>query len=574
MADAFDAIEKSLEEGGGPQLTARPGQKRDAFEILQGQLEQPYSAINALTGGYLRDLPVVGPSIESGAQRAAAGIRSYLQGTPSEDELKNVQAFAERATAANPDYAKVGGLLSNTVGVGPLYGTAAFGARTVPALGRLGENLAVRMGIGGASTGALGAADAYMRGESPTAGAALGVAAGTAAPAVGGVLRGLVSPFNPVSRTIAQEARQPAIDILQREGVRLPAGDITGSKALQSFEDQLRHYPFVGATADEAINRRNVDFATAALRRVDPNIPAETLPTTGVLDAQHRQFQTAYNTIAGRTTLDTNAQPFRTDVNAAMRTYVDQRVAPGSRDPNVLAWTQHLDRLPTISGDQYQRFRTQLRQLADSARKEGVDTPESTAFRSMRSALDAQFARNATPEDTAALRDLNRRYGNLRAIEDAMSTTTQQASQGFLAPARLAAEAEKRSAGYSRGIGPDITDLARSGAAILRPLPESGTGRQLIGASVLSGVGAAGGAALGLRSDEDRATTAGILGGTGAVTLPVAAFLLGRGALSPAGQRFLINQWLSTPRAVSLAAGPLQQLTLPGRSPTLGNLGE
>jgi hypothetical protein len=582
MADPFDELEKQYGESDRPLLTTLRGVKGDPFAMLEAAQQQPYLGMNALTGGFLRDIPVVGPALESGAQSAAAGIRSRMYGTPYEQERQTVQDFAQRALAANPGLATAGGVAGNVAAFAPIsattIGAAALGARGLPVLGRIGENLGVRMGAGGLTGGALGAADAAVRGEDALTGATVGGLAGAAGPVAGGVMRGLVSPFNPLQRTIGQQAGQPAIDVLQNAGVRMPAGEVTGNRALRGFEDILRNYPGVSGRAEDIFKRRDADFTTAALRYVNPTVREGTLATPEVLRRERGELQTGLNAVRNSTVLYPG-QDFLNDIRAAQQNYNRLQPLPTQSSPNVAAWFDNLERRlqqGSITGDTYQQMRTDLRQLADANLGPGrVATPDSQAYLAMRGALDAQMQRNVPPDLAQQWGDLNQRYANLKTIEDAMTTTGQEANKGFLSPARLAAAVQARTGNaFARGTGAELTDLAKAGAATLRPLPESGTGRQAIAASMLAAAGGTTGAALGLGgSDQDRnavgAGTAGLIGA------PLAALVAGRAALSGLGQRYLMNQWLSTPRAVSLAAGPLQEMFLPGRLPkTLRDLGD
>ena len=564
MADPFDELARELEAGGADSRLVNTRNKRDPFDVLQTQMDAPASQAEALRAGAMGDLMVVGPVLEHGYQ---AG-KTALGYDPS---------YTEKAVAANPEYRMLGGVLSNAAATGGLgaakYGAMALGGRALPFLGTLGENLGVRMGQGAASGGALGAADAYMRGENPAAGGAMGALAGGAAPAVGGVVRGVLSPFNAPAQTIAQRAAQPSIDTLANEGVRLSTGTTTGSRLMSSFEDILRHYPGVGGAAEDLAKRPHVDFTTAALRRVNPNIPEGTLATPEVLQRESRDLKTALDTARNNTVLYP-AQDFANDLTTAQQAYRNIQPLDTQSSPNVHAWFDQMQQRllhGSVPGEVYQRMRTDLRKNGEAAMRSG-DTPAADAYFAMRNALDAQMDRNVSKQFADQWRDLNRRYGNLKTIEDAMTTTTQDANKGFIAPSRLSAAIISRSGNnYARNAGPELTDLARAGAAVLRPLPESGTGRQAIAASLMAGLGGAAGTALGIKSDEENPARAGLAGGgIGAGAGFIGALLAGRAGLSPTGQRFLANQLLSTPRAVSLAAGPLQQLS----RPTLRDLGE
>lgn len=103
-------------------------------------------------------------------------------------------------------------------------------------------------------------------------GAEIGGALGTALPlAVSGVVnsvRRAVSPF-----TINPE-RQALVDQLGNEGVRVTAGQATGSRGLRYAESEIG-----GQQAEDAMNNQGEQFTSAILRRVGVNADRAT-PTS------------------------------------------------------------------------------------------------------------------------------------------------------------------------------------------------------------------------------------------------------------------------------------------------------
>ncbi len=571
MADPFDELARELDASGPDKRLVNTRNKLDPFDVLKTQMDAPASQMDATRYGAMHDLMVAGPLLEHGYQAGKAAL-GY---DPS---------YTEKAVAANPEYRMLGGLLSNAAATGGLgatkYGAMALGGKALPFLGTLGENLGIRMGQGAASGGALGAADAYMRGENPALGGVVGGLAGGAAPALGGVVRGVVSPFNsPASPTITQRATQPGIDYLKGEGVRLSTGQSTQNPIMQSAEDILRHYPGVGGTAEDLAKRSHMDFTTAALRRAEPNLPEGTLATPEVINKTLGDLKTKLDTARNNTVLYPK-QDYANDIATVRQAYRDATPLDTQTSREVNAWFDQMQRRlqqGSVPGEAYQRIRTDLRKAGEDAVKQG-QTAAADAYFGMRRALDEQMNRDVHPQFAAEWRDLNRRYGNIKTIQDAMTTTTKDANRGFLSPSNLGNAIIARSgSNYARNAGPELTELARAGNAVLKPLPESGTGRQQIVAGLLAaGGGAALGGITGAQSDPENAGRAGVLGGgLGGAGGFLAAMTAGRAAISPTGQRILANRLLSSPRATSLAAGPLQQLMLPGRSPTtLRDLGE
>lgn len=175
--------------------------------------------VNAFTGGAIEGIPIIGPAIKGGTERAAAGIRSVMQGTPYADELKAVQDYAGTAAKEHPTAHTVGEV---TGGVGSMVGAAipATGARLLGLTGTLPQMI----GRGAASGAAINAVDAGVRGNDPVAdvglGGAVGGAVGAAAPVLGRVANMLAQPVISTVRGIlnpAQEASRRVAGAVQRD---------------------------------------------------------------------------------------------------------------------------------------------------------------------------------------------------------------------------------------------------------------------------------------------------------------------------------------------------------------------
>lgn len=165
---------------------------------------------SSFLGGIISGVPIVGPAIQGGAQRAAAGVRSVIHGTPYADELTAVQDYAKR-TQKEHSIAETAGEVVG--GVGSMFGlgATAMGAR---ALGITGESLPGMMARGAASSGVIGATDAAVRGEDPLKAGAIATAVGGVAPGIGRVasmlaqplvttIRGIRDPVGEASRRVA-----------------------------------------------------------------------------------------------------------------------------------------------------------------------------------------------------------------------------------------------------------------------------------------------------------------------------------------------------------------------------------
>lgn len=179
--------------------------------------------VNALTGGIISGVPIVGPLIEGGAQRAAAGIRSLMSGSSFENELKAVRDYAAQAKKEHP-VASLTGELTGGIGSMAGLGATAAGARL---LGINAPTLPAMMARGAVSGSAINAADATVRGEDPIGAAGIGGAVGGLAPPIGRLASAVASPVINVVRGIrdpAAEASRRVAGAIQRDQVAGGAG--------------------------------------------------------------------------------------------------------------------------------------------------------------------------------------------------------------------------------------------------------------------------------------------------------------------------------------------------------------
>lgn len=161
----------------GQHLSFEEGQRKLQEEDLSGTSGE----VGAGLTGFLEGIPVVGPAILGGAQRAAAGISSMIDGENYDTNLKQAQQITDVAQDQNPIASTVGQVAGGIAGTAPLVAAApaafGIGASSVPA----------GMLAGGLSGGALGAADGYVRdgAEGALWGGGIGGALGGAGPLVG-----------------------------------------------------------------------------------------------------------------------------------------------------------------------------------------------------------------------------------------------------------------------------------------------------------------------------------------------------------------------------------------------------
>lgn len=502
---------------------------RADFDTKIGLKPAPQSApnsfgenIEAAAGGFVRDIPIVGPAIDAGAKKAAAGIRSLIHGTPYDAELQAVTDYAKGVAERNPISDTVGGVAGNINALAPL-GMTAIGARM---LGITGPSAIARMGAGAATGAGIGTADTAVRGGDLATGAGIGAAAGALGPAVGAAAGRLISPL----RTPAE--RQALVNVLEQEGVPMTAGDRTGNRPLRWMETSLGDLPGSGGAISAAKEQQGQAFTAAALRRAGETAD---LATPDVMHGAATRIGNQFEQLSARNALQYD-QPFAQDIANTVGRY--DRVLNSQQREVFHNYVQDIISQPNgqMAGNVYQEARSRLSRQSHNIAQ--TDPTLSEALRGLRDALDAGMTRSISPADAAAWNQARGQWGNMRTIEKAMSGAGERTAEGYVSPQQLrTAVANRNRPAYVRGQG-DLAELARAGAGVLHPLPNSGTAPRAFMSNLATLLSTGGGGA-----------AAGI---PGALAGAVAPGVLARALLSGPVQGYLANQ----------AAGPRTQTAL------------
>ncbi len=271
---------------------------------------------------------------------------------------------------------------------------------------------------------------------------------------------------------IQDPERQALVNTLQGEGVTdLTAGQITGRKGLQYKEATLG-----GNAAERMATRAGEQFSGAAMGRLGENTARA---TPEAMTRFFDKIDNAYNGIAARNNLQMDPQ-FGRDVAAAARDY--QGMVPAGQHARVVE--DFLNDFVGVAqnngglmpGAQYQSWRSRLGRIAQKT----ADPQLRGALRDMQGALDDAMERSITasgnPADAALMRETNRQYRNYKIMEPAITGAGENAALGIVSPSKLrTSTAQKTGRAYQTGQG-DFGELARAGEAIMKPLPNSGTG--------------------------------------------------------------------------------------------------
>lgn len=352
--------------------------------------------------------------------------------------------------------------------------------------------------------------------------------------------------------------RQALVQVLQHEGIPLSAGQRTGNRPLQWWEQAAADTPFSAGRAARMNEGTNRAFTSAILRRMGAT--GDDLATPGVINREVGRIGQAFDDLASRNTL-TADQQFVTDLTTTAQQYV-AAVIPTQRaagKQNVESIMQDVVQVMQQNGGQmpgplYQATRSRLGKMADGARES--DPQLSQAIHGIRDALDDAMGRSISPADQAAWTEARSQWRNWKAIERAVTGAGAATAEGYISPSQLrGAVAGQNRGAYARGQG-DLSELAHAGEAVLRPLPNSGTPARTAATNLWGSVagGMAGGGATG--------TAEGAIAG---MFLPAVA---GRTMLSRPMQAYLGNQIAPmAPQDVARALMVQQLLARPTVSP-------
>lgn len=452
------------------------------------------------------------------------GLWRMFQGDPEakakyEAARNTARDETEAARTSQPGYF-LGGQLAGGLATAAPLAPLSTGATVA---GTVGRGVASGAVLGGLQ----GAGDAAETADIPrdaAIGAGVGGVVGGAVPlAIQGVRRALTPTAN------VDPSRRVLVEALRNEGVDLTAGQQTGSKFVRYLESAANDMPFVGGGVDDMLTRQKEQFTSAALRRAGVNADRA---EPAVMDAARDNIGRQFADLSARNTL-TFDQQFAADLTNTVRNY--GRALPVNQREYVADLINDLGlQNGQLPGRVYQETRSRLTRMAQNNRNS--DPTFAEALRGIRDALDNAMERSVSPADAGAWGEARRLYGNYKTISNAMAGAGEETAQGLLSPLQLRqAVAAGNKDGYVRGQG-ELAELARAGAGVMTPLPQSGTAPRMMAQQILTGLApAAIGAGAGGYSTGDMA---------GAVTGAAAGAGVARALLSPAGQAYLSNQLL------------------------------
>lgn len=548
-ANSFFAQQRNQQAAPAPEPTEGRTLGQTIFEnvVGSGEIDTPGERLGAgirdviqsgsagvsrgVTG--LLDLP--GALFEAGGSAAATGLEAGAEALGIE-----APELFEATRQTFRDLPLRGGVAAEAAEAAT-GGASEFRGETTPGqfAGTVGEFLpGALLGGGGAARNLLQfgvvpglaseAAGQATEGTEFEGAARLGAA--LAAPAAVSGLRGaaqrIVSPG-----AGAEPARLAAARNLEREGVRVTAGQATGN------EQQL--FREAATTAGRKIAEEQAEqFTAAVLRRVGSDAKRA---TPEVINDAARKIGSVFDDVATGINVVPDSQ-LLSKTSTALQEF--RQLSPRAARPPIIGnihakLTAAFRNSEPVTSKQILNWRSALSKLTRSP-----DAAVKEAAISTLDAIDDAVAQSLTKAgrggDVEKLSQARNQWRNLIAVENAVARAGEAAATGIITPANLRTSiaAQGRRA-FARGQG-DLNELARSGVAVMQPLPQSGTQPRTLARELTAG--AQGGTAAGLGSfalGADPATAAAV--GATAVLAPRArnAFLA-----SPAGQAFMRNQLL------------------------------
>ncbi|WP_139812979.1 hypothetical protein [Ensifer aridi] len=284
--------------------TLRPsGRHRSFDDMAQAHSAPPADDALSMTraglGGVIEGIPVVGPMIRGGVERAAAGTIAAFSDESYEDALKRIQAGTEAEKAANPTIdtaAQVTGAVGGTIPM-VMAAPAAFGAGSGPLWMRSLASMASGAGIGGTDAAVRAEGDPSAIWDGTMWGGGLGLAGPAVGKAVGTAARKGVDAYRnwqvaqaagTRSATVTKLAKAITADGLDDAALRARLDELGPEPMLADLGPNLRGQAAALAnmpgpaqkTVRTALETRHADANTRIGAAVDDTMGSNVVPST------------------------------------------------------------------------------------------------------------------------------------------------------------------------------------------------------------------------------------------------------------------------------------------------------
>ncbi|MER8745867.1 hypothetical protein NKH54_22695 [Mesorhizobium sp. M1004] len=403
---------------GVPALPMEPG-----FNPLTGKIEgdDATSKIRTGSGGILEGIPIVGPMIRGGVERAAAATIAGMSDETYDQVLKRIQAGTIAEKSMNPKLDRASQVSGAVAGTIPAMAAApgAFGIGAATNLGKFGMGALSGAVINGADSAVRSGGDARESIKGGLIGGGLGLAAPIVAPLVGRGVKAIADSVNlsavakalgldkSAAKVLASAVRQDAVEpgalaLIGKDGMlmdlgpnlRHTAGAIAATpgegKAVvrgaigardadanwrirSALDDTLGEAPTPSRIIDRA-NRNQQLLAPEYREALRDAGPVDTLPIARYLETEAQTLRGEPQKLIQRVRAMLDHQPTPAEVTRAR---ANGQPAPGTtlvNDAGELLNTRHAidDMLETTQGTNAVNALTTARQAVDDELRASV----------------------------------------------------------------------------------------------------------------------------------------------------------------------------------------------------------
>lgn len=464
----------------------------------------PSPGATSVASGFIEGIPIVGPYIKSGVEKAAAKARSIRDNTSYEDELKVVQKANALAAQEHPNLNSAGQVAG---AIGPMIA----GAGLAPEAFGLAGPLAQRAVAGAATNALINGADTAVRTggdlKSTAISAGVGGAIGGGLPLVGrgvGIIGDkLFGGADSATNALAAKAESMGIPIRFSQTSDSPfiqkmsqmAGKLPGSgMAALHDEQQTAFSRAVSNTFGENADRITPDVMSAAKTRLGNDFEDVAKNSTIKFDSQLNGDLSNILHEAGSTLADSELSILHKQVGNVLDRVTGSGEIEGKTYQALTRKGAPLDRAMNSADPNVKHYAGQVKE-----------------------ALDDALQRSAPADKVEKLKNARGQYKAMKTIEDLV----EKSPTGDISPALLMGAVRGSYGNMAYGGGGQLADLARIGQRFMRQPPDSGTPLGSAALNLLLGAGG-GGATAAFGGDRDLSS---ILKGAaiGAITLPATA---------------------------------------------------
>jgi hypothetical protein len=377
----------------------------------------------------------------------------------------------------------------------------------------------------------------------------------------------LISPNASKSPEASRAAYAGQVRRLDEEGIPVTAGERADLKGLRQAEDEANPQAYkdkleavTRAATRQVGNGRGGTYETPVMLREQGNNTLDNMLTeTG----QRFENLSRANTLHPDAAMGQGMVDLRNHYSAIPGAYtpaVENALNGAATHVSDLLRSNGahpVTGLTHLTGEQYQRIRSNLRAAARSAENPQHAAAMNDFVNLLDDAMERSVARH-NPLDAGAFPQARRDYKNALVVEDASKATNVAGAEGYITPAKLEAAAAKIYGRRAHERGHDPFDFAPAAKAVLKVEPNSGTAGRLavheLADKFAGAIGAIAGSHVGsMINPGTEGSVQGLLYGREGLAPLVAPFArkgMEAALMSRPGQAVLGNQILARPGTV------------------------